>query len=131
MNRRNAFLRGTMALTAAIAMLPSAQAQTKPAAPEGVTIVIPLVAAAGKSRDDAVKAMQNIVAVIRKQPGLIDEVLMENKNPVNKPSHVHVTRWREQKNWEAVFTNAEFQQAIDANMAFFTVDGAGIYTPVK
>ena len=131
MNRRNAFLRGTMAFTAAIGMLSSAQAQTKPAAPEGVTIVIPLAAAAGKSRDEVVKAMQNIVAVIRKQPGLIDEVLMENKNPANKPTHVHVTRWREQKNWEAVFTNAEFQQAINANVAFFAVDAAGIYTPVK
>ena len=131
MKRRNAFVRSTLALTAAIAMVFSAQAQTKPAAPEGVTIVIPLVAAAGKSRDDVLKAMQNIIAVIRKQPGLIDEVLMENKNPANKPTHVHVTRWREQKNWEAVFTNAEFQQAINANVAFFTVDAAGIYTPVK
>ena len=131
MNRRNAFLRGTMAFTAAIGMLSSAQAQTKPAAPEGLTIVIPLAAAAGKSRTDVLKAMQNVVAVIRKQPGLIDEVLLENKNPANKPSHVHVTRWREQKNWEAVFTNAEFQQAFNANLAFFTVDGAGIYTPVK
>ena len=72
-----------------------------------------------------------LVAVIRKQPGLIDEVLLENKNPADKPSHVHMTRWREQKNWEAVFTNAEFQQAINANVAFFTVDGEGIYTPVK
>ena len=131
MNRRNAFLRSTMAFTAAIGMLSSAQAQTKPAAPEGVTIVIPLAAAAGKSRDDVLNAMRNIVAVIRKQPGLIDEVLLENKNPADKPSHVHMTRWREQKNWEAVFTNAEFQQAINANVAFFTVDGEGIYTPVK
>ena len=131
MNRRNAFLRCTMAFAAGTGMLSSAQAQTKPATTEGVTIVIPLVAAAGKSRDDVLKAMRNIVAVIRKQPGLIDEVLLENKNPANKPSHVHVTRWREQKNWESVFANAEFQQALNANVAFFTVDGAGIYIPVK
>jgi quinol monooxygenase YgiN len=96
-----------------------------------VTIVIPLAAAAGKSRDEVVKAMQNIVAVIRKQPGLIDEVLMENKNPANKPTHVHVTRWREMKNWEMVFANADFQKAMAANAGFFAVDGASIYTPVK
>jgi len=131
MNRRNLFVRSTMALTAAIGMVASAQAQNKPAVPEGVTIVIPLAAAAGKSRDEVVKAMQNIVAVIRKQPGLIDEVLMENKNPANKPTHVHVTRWREMKNWEMVFANADFQKAMAANAGFFAVDGASIYTPVK
>ena len=131
MNRRNAFFRSMMALTAAIGIVSSAQAQSKPTAPDGVTIVIPLSAAAGKSREEVVKAMQNIVAVIRKQPGLIDEVLMENKNPSNKPTHVHVTRWREMKNWEMVFANADFRKAMAANAGFFTVDGAGIYTPVK
>ena len=120
-----------MALTAAIGMVPGIQAQTQPAAPDGVTIVIPLAAAAGKGRDEVVKAMQNIVAVIRKQPGLIDEVLMENKNPANKPTHVHVTRWRELKHWETVFASAEFQKAMASNSGFFTVDAAGIYTPVK
>ena len=131
MNRRSVFARSTMALTTAIGAVSSAQAQSSPAAPEGVTIVIPLAAASGKSRDDVVKAMQNIVAVIRKQPGLPDEVLMENKNLANKPPHVHVTRWRELKNWEMVFANADFQKAMAANAGFFTVDGAGIYTPVK
>ena len=120
-----------MALTAAIGAVSSAQAQSKPAAPEGLTIVIPLAAASGKSRDDVVKAMQTNVAVIRKQPGLIDEALMENKNPAKKPTPIHVTRWREMKNWEMVFANADFQKVIAANAGFFAVDGAGIYTPVK
>jgi len=101
MNRRVTFVRSMMALTAALGMLSSAQAQNKPLTPEGVTIVIPLAAGAGKSRDEAVKAMQNIAAVIRKQPGLLDEVLMENKNANNKFSHVHVMRWRDMKNWKA------------------------------
>jgi len=131
MSRRNLLVRSTLAPTAAIGMVAGAQPQSKPAAPEGVTIVIPLAAATGKSRDEVVKAMQNIVAVSRKQPGLIDEVLMENKNPANKPTHVHVTRWREMKNWEMEFANADFQKAVAANPGFFTVDGAGIYTPVK
>ncbi len=51
----------------------------------------------------------------RKQPGLIDEVLMAHKNPANKPSHMHVMRWREQKHWEAVFANPEFQKVLQAN----------------
>lgn len=103
-------------------------AQTKPTAPDGVMIVIPLAAAAGKDRNDVVKAMQSVVAVIRKQPGLLDEVLMENRNPTNKPSHVHVTRWRELKNWETVFADAEFQKAMASSSGLFTVEGAQVST---
>lgn len=131
MNLSRKMFCNALALVMASSVASTALAQAQPAALEGVTIVIPLAAADGKSRADVVKAMRNMVAVIRKQPGLIDEVLMENKNPANKPTHVHVTRWRDQKNWEAVFTNPEFQQAMSANAAFFNVDGAGIYTPVK
>ena len=128
MSRRLA-LSAAATLCAALALPHAALAQPKPV--EGVTIVIPLNAI-GASRDASVKAMQAIVAVVRKQPGLIEEVLMENKNPANKPSHVHVMRWREQKNWEAVFANPEFQTVFQANSASLSVvDGAGIYTPVK
>ena len=128
MSRRFA-LSAAASLCAALALPQAAMAQPKPA--EGVTIVIPLNAI-GASRETSVKAMQAIVAVVRKQPGLIEEVLMENKIPANKPSHVHVMRWREQKNWEAVFANPEFQSVFQAASASISVvDGAGIYTPVK
>lgn len=106
------------------------QAQIKPA-PEGVTIVIPLNTH-GVSREASIKAMQSIVSLVRKQPGLLDDQLLENKNQANQPSHVHVTRWREQKNWEAVFSNQEFLKALQAHSAQVTVaGGAGIYIPLK
>ncbi|MET3134071.1 heme-degrading monooxygenase HmoA [Oxalobacteraceae bacterium GrIS 1.11] len=112
-------------------VLPSlGHAQAKDSA-EGVTIVIP-INEIGSSHEASVKAMQAIAAVVRKQPGLIAETLLENKNPANKPSHVHVTRWREQKNWTAVFNSAEFQQVFHANSAYIAVsDGAAIFVPMK
>jgi quinol monooxygenase YgiN len=129
MSRRHTFFVAAVLLCSALALPRTALAQAKPA--EGVTIVIPLNAI-GASREASVKAMQAVQAVVRQQPGLIDEVLMENKNPANKPSHVHVMRWREQKSWEAVFANAEFQKVFQANSALLAlVDSAGIYTPVK
>ncbi len=122
----------TIAATLLTGMIASASllAQTKPAA-EGITIVIPLNAI-GASRDASVKSMQAIAAVVRKQPGLIDDVLMEHKNPANKPSHIHVMRWRDMKGWEAVFINPEFQKILQAHAATVQVqDAAGVYTPVK
>ena len=117
-------------LLAALSASPSAFAQAKSLA-DGVTIVIPLNAI-GASREASVKAMKAIAAVVEKQPGLIDGVLMEHKNPANKPSHVHVLRWKDMKNWEAVHANAEFQKVLQANNAIVQVqDGAGVYTPVK
>ena len=129
MSRRNLLL-VTSALALSTALPHIAGAQSTTASP-GITIVIPITAI-GASREASVKGMQAVAAVVRKQPGLIDEVLMENKNPANKPSHMHVMRWREQKNWELVFSNPEFQKAIKDNAAVLSVtDGAGIYTPVK
>ena len=128
MNPRRAIVLSTLSLAVTTWMASTAMAQTKPTAPDGVMIVIPLAAAAGKDRNDVVKAMQSVVAVIRKQPGLLDEVLMENRNPTNKPSHVHVTRWRELKNWETVFADAEFQKAMASSSGLFTVEGAQVST---
>ena len=136
MTRRPALFAAAAALCvtlcAALTLPHAAQAQAAPTPPtDGVTIVIPLNGV-GASREASVKAMQAVQAVVRKMPGLIDEVLMENKNPASKPSHVHVMRWREQKYWEGVFANPEFQKVFQANSAYLAVvDSAGIYTPVK
>ena len=129
MSRRNVLL-ATSALAVAAIMPSMALAQSK-TTPPGVTIVVPITAV-GASREASVKGMKAVAAVVRKQPGLIDDMLMENKNPANKPSHMHVMHWREQKNWEAVFSNLEFQKVIKDNAAVLSVaDGASIYTPLK
>ena len=97
----------------------------------GVTIVIPLDAI-GASRDSSLKAMQAVVAVVRKQPGLVTDVLLSNKSSAATPSHVHVTHWRDQRSWELMFTDAEFLKILRANSAFLSVaDSAGVYVPAK
>jgi quinol monooxygenase YgiN len=96
-----------------------------------VTIVQPFDAAPGKNPAEVYKAMQNMAATIRKMPGLVDDAVLENKNPAIKPTHVHVMRWKDQKSWEAMFSNADFQKAIKDNASYFMVDAAGIFTPMK
>jgi len=75
--------------------------------------------------------MQNMVNAIRKIPGLVDDVVLENKSPAIKPTHVHVIRWMDQKSWEGMFANAEFQKTIKENARFFSIDAAGTFTPMK
>jgi quinol monooxygenase YgiN len=96
-----------------------------------VTIVQPFDAAPGKDPAEVYKAMHNMVNSIRKIPGLLDDVVLENKNPAIKPTHVHVMRWKDQKSWEGMFSNADFQKTIKENARFFTIDAAGIFTPMK
>ena len=130
MSRRNLLL-ATSALALSAAALPQIAWAQSATAPPGITIVIPITAI-GASREASIKGMKAVAAVVRKQPGLIDDVLMQNKNSANKPSHLHVMHWREQKNWEALFSNAEFQNVLKDNAAVLAVtDGAGIYTPLK
>jgi heme-degrading monooxygenase HmoA len=96
-----------------------------------VTIVQPFDAAPGKNPADVYQAMQNMANAVRKMPGLVDDVVLENKNAAIKPTHVHVMRWKDQKSWEAMFSNAVFQKAIKDNASYFSVDAAGIFTPMK
>jgi quinol monooxygenase YgiN len=114
-----------------LAGLGQAEGVNTAAAMSVVTIVQPFDAAAGKNPADVYKAMQNMAAAVRKMPGLVDDVVLENKNPGIKPTHVHVMRWKDQKSWEAMFSNADFQKAIKDNASYFVVDAAGIFTPMK
>jgi quinol monooxygenase YgiN len=102
-----------------------------PTAMATVTIVQPFDAAPGTNPADVYKAMQNLTNAVRKMPGLVDDVVLENKNPAIKPTHVHVMRWKDQESWEAMFSNADFQKAIRENSAYFALDAAGIFTPMK
>ena len=108
-----------------------AQGLNSAAAMATVTIVQPFDAAPGKNPAEVYKAMQNMANAVRKMPGLVDDAVLENKNPAIKPTNVHVMRWKDQKSWEAMFSNAEFQKTIKDNASYFVVDGAGIFTPMK
>jgi heme-degrading monooxygenase HmoA len=132
MKLRNALLKVAFcSLGFLLAMGGHAEGINNAAAMASVTIVQPFDAAPGKNPAEVYKAMQNMANAVRKMPGLMDDVVLENKNPSIKPTHVHVMRWKDQKSWEAMFSNAEFQKAIKENASFFAVDAAGIFTPMK
>lgn len=132
MNKINALIKVAIcSVGMLLAAATHAEGINNAAAMATVTIVQPFDAAPGKNPAEVYKAMQNMANAVRKMPGLVDDVVLENKNPAIKPTHVHVMRWKDQKSWEAMFSNAEFQKAIRDNASYFVVDAAGIFTPMK
>lgn len=127
--------RSTLAATAVATLgLGACAATTTPAAKAegpGYTIVIPVVAREGRSRDEVLKALQRMMDVYRKSPALIDGVLLENTRPGNRPQFLQVTRWRDQKDWATVFTGEEFGRTLRENDGIYSVDGGGVFAPVK
>ena len=67
---------------------------------------------------------------IRKQPGYIDNALMENRNAGSKPEFVGVSRWKSFKDWEAMWLKPEFQKLV-ASITEVGEINPGTYAPVK
>jgi quinol monooxygenase YgiN len=132
MKQLNTIVKVTVcALGIALGSAAVAEGINTPQSMKVVTIVQPFDAAPGKDPAEVYKAMQNMVTAIRKMPGLVDDVVLESKNMSVKPTHVHVMRWKNQKSWEAMFSDPKFQQTIKDNAGYFVVDAAGIFTPMK
>ncbi len=132
--KRDLSRRSTLAAAAALGLGGCAATATTPnaaAAGAGYTIVIPVAAREGKSRDEVLKALQRMMDVYRKSPALIDGVLLENTRPGNRPQFLQVTRWRDQKDWATVFTGEEFGRTLRENDGIYSVDGGGVFAPVK
>ena len=70
-----------------------------------------------ESKPELLKRMGAIRDYVRKQPGLIDNVLMENRNGDAQPSYVGVSRWKSFKDWEILWTKPELQKLVADNAA--------------
>ena len=64
------------------------------------------------ARTQLQERMAAIRDYIRKQPGYIENALMENRNPGGKPEFVGVSRWKSFKDWEALWLKPEFQKLV-------------------
>jgi heme-degrading monooxygenase HmoA len=99
---------------AAAAMLASAMAMAQsPAQPETssagpVTVVIEVTLASDTEPSEALVALNDVRAMMRRQPGYLSEEFMQNLNTANSPRFVHVSRWALMEYWAAVFRSPEF-----------------------
>lgn len=120
---------------AALALSLSALAPTAHAAPalDDTTTVVTVMQFSVRnpaSRSPLKERMLVIRDYLRKQPGYIENALMENRNPGSKPEFVGVSRWRSFKDWEALWLKPEFQKMVAAANEFGDVN-PGTFTPVN
>ena len=98
--------------------------------PNTVTTVMQFSLKAGAKREDLEKRMASIRDFIRKQPGYIENALMENRNGDAKPQFVGVSRWASFKNWEDMWNKPEFQKLIKEVGDVGDIN-PGTFSPVK
>jgi heme-degrading monooxygenase HmoA len=122
----------SLALISSIAFFNTVSAQatanTNNLPADAVTVVIQLTPVAGSKPELAAVAMNDMRAMIRKQPGYLSEEFLQNVNPSNAPAHVHVIRWASLKFWENVFISPEFAKLNAAGSKHYTVTASGFKT---
>ena len=109
-----------------------APAQAAPALddPNTVVTVMQFSARSAATRAQLQERMGAIRDYIRKQPGYIENALMENRNAGSKPEFVGVSRWKSFKDWEALWLKPEFQKLVAAAGEVGEIN-PGTYSPVK
>ena len=119
-------------LLAVLWLLPPAPALSQSAPPPGGTVVVMLFTVTpGTPTATAVSGMKEILAFAKTQPGLIDEVLLASTFPDNKPSHIHLMRWRSLSDWEALHDSPEFLSLLRSKAALFEWRPAEVFVPVE
>lgn len=98
--------------------------------PNTVVTVMQFSARNAAARVPLQERMAAIRDYIRKQPGYIENALMENRNPGNKPEFVGVSRWKSFKEWEALWLKPEFQKLVAAAGEFGEIN-PGAFSPTK
>ena len=120
-------------LLAAVWLLPPAPALSQSAAspPGGTVVVLLFTVTPGTPTATAVAGMKDILAFAKTQPGLIEEVLLASTFPGNKPSHIHLMRWRSLSDWEALHDSPEFLSLPRSKAALFEWRPAEVFVPVE
>lgn len=117
----------TMALCS---VAPLAQAAPALDDPSTVVTVMQFSARNAGTRAQLQERMAAIRDYIRKQPGYIENALMENRNPGSKPDFVGVSRWKSFKDWEALWLKPEFQKLVAAAGEVGEIN-PGTFAPIK
>ena len=87
-----------------------ASAQTAPDPAGGVTVVVEVRLEPNTAPAAALAALNDMRAMMKRQPGFLSESLLQNLNPANSPRYVHVSRWASMVQWSALFRAPEFNR---------------------
>lgn len=93
----------------ALALTPIS-AQTVPAQAGPVTVVVEVALAPNATPSEALAAVNDMRAMMKRQPGYLSEEFLQNLNASNTPRYVHVSRWASMTYWAALFRAPEFSK---------------------
>jgi hypothetical protein len=99
--------------------------------PGEVTIAMTISASPTASPEDVRRGLQAVVAQMRKQPGAIDDVILENVLRTGPPTHLLIMRWRRLADWEAMLSNAEAWKTTAQYRALFTLNRTAVFQPLR
>jgi hypothetical protein len=120
-------------LLAALWLAPVSPALSQSAAspPGGTIVVLLFTVTPGTPTATAVAGMKGVLAFMKTQPGLLEESLLASSFPGNKPSHIHLMRWRSLSDWEALHNSPEFLSLLQSKGALFEWRPAEVFVPVE
>ena len=101
---------GAVALSLSALTSAPGSAQTGPAPTGPVTVVVEVALAANTTAADALAAINDMRALMKRQPGYLSEEFLQNLNASNTPRYVHVSRWASMTYWAALFRAPEFSK---------------------
>lgn len=99
-------------LTALAALTTTAHTAASAATLDDADTVITVMQFSAKSEASRAELKKRMAAMrdyLRTQPGLVENALMENRNPAVKPHYVGVSRWKSFKDWERLWLKPETQ----------------------
>jgi heme-degrading monooxygenase HmoA len=125
-------IRIRVAVVMSVLMLASAtgSAQTVPASAGPVTVVVEVALAVNATPSQALAAMNDMRAMMKRQPGYLSEEFLQNLNASNTPRYVHVSRWASMTYWAALFRTPEFSKLNAHGNEHYTIS-ASAFLPVE
>jgi heme-degrading monooxygenase HmoA len=119
-----------LALSAAALASAPGSAQTAPASAGPVTVVVEVALAANTAPAEALVALNEMRAMMKRQPGYLSEEFLQNLNASNVPQYVQVSRWASMTYWAALFRTPEFSQLSAHGNQHYTIS-VGAFRPAE
>lgn len=110
-----------LALFVSASAIAQSSATTEPVATGPVTVVVEVALAVNATPAEALVALSDIRALMKKQPGYMSEEFLQNLNADNVPRYVHVSRWASMTYWTALFRTPEFSKLSAHGNEHFTI----------
>ncbi len=112
---------GALALLVSASAIAQTSATTEPLATGPVTVVVEVALAVNATPAEALVALNDIRALMKKQPGYLSEEFLQNLNAGNVPRFVHMSRWASMNYWAALFRTPEFSKLSAHGNEHFTI----------